>query len=771
MPRANVLARDAGRLAGTGTAPRRLVDLIDAEFLAGIGYDARTRRITFPDDHPLLGRLRCPVTGCSGPARIGLGAMCAGCYGRWTREPAGMVLEEFLATSKPREHRDRAGPVATVDLARFGPVLRDQVLALISLQRDSGRAGLGVSILRMFTWIEDHHIKDLNDPAFLARGNSSGLRGFRRTAYEDLQLALTRPEEEKLKDVWNLRVFGYPKRMLSFRGGGEQPGPAARRSPLLSQQWLRSTTKEFVYRTLLPRQMSASTMTTYVRAVGELSVTLALRPDGGENPTVLGHRDIEQHLIRMNQLERSGRMSNEEHHRMFVFGRRFLAEVTALGLNDPGESAAGLPPGFAFRQSDTVKKDRRSIEEEVAGSALPDVVMDQLFSAEALDVLVRARGGGHQSKRLVQLLADVGRRPGEVVTLPFQCLEFDDAVDELGGTHRSPVLIYNMPKTSWVGKRLPIHASTAAIIQEQQADLRTRFPGTPPAELALWPSPIRNPTGTKAMNTDYLGQVLRGWMLALPRLDGPDVDELGHRVPFDRSRVFAYAFRHTFAQRHADAGVGVDVLKELMGHEQFNTTQVYYQVTAKRKRAAVQLVAPLQVNRDGTRTRPALHQVLDSESLREDVGSLSIPYGLCVEPSNVRSHGRSCSFRYQCFGCSHFRTDPSYLPELRAYLTRRLADLEVLRAGSSDITPWAAESAMPRDEEIEAIRNLIRTCERELEEMTAKERAAVEQAINQMRRARRDLDQALPVSAGGAVRQSTPVLFPTITFRRERGQS
>ena len=111
-----------------------------------------------------------------------------------------------------------------------------------------------------------------------------------------------------------------------------------------------------------------------------------------------------------------------------------------------------------------------------------------------------------------------------------------------------------MPKTSWVGKRLPIHASTAAIIQEQQADLRTRYPATPPAELALWPSPIRNPTGTRAMNTDYLGQVLRGWMLALPRLDGPDVDEHGHRVPFDRSRVFAYAFRHTFVISPALSG-------------------------------------------------------------------------------------------------------------------------------------------------------------------------------------------------------------------------
>ncbi|MGZ8801929.1 MAG: hypothetical protein ACXWZL_04740 [Mycobacterium sp.] len=55
--------------------------------------------------------------------------------------------------------------------------------------------------------------------------------------------------------------------------------------------------------------------------------------------------------------------------------------------------------------------------------------------------------------------------------------------------------------------------------------------------------------------------------------------------------------------------------------------------------------------------------------------------------------------------------------------------------------------------------------------MTVQERADVEQAINQMRRARRDLDRALPVSAGGAVRQSAPVLFPTIAFRREQGQS
>jgi hypothetical protein len=32
-------------------------------------------------------------------------------------------------------------------------------------------------------------------------------------------------------------------------------------------------------------------------------------------------------------------------------------------------------------------------------------------------------------------------------------------------------------------------------------------------------------------------------------------------VPFDKTRIFPYAYRHCYAQRHADAGVPVEVLK------------------------------------------------------------------------------------------------------------------------------------------------------------------------------------------------------------------
>jgi hypothetical protein len=35
---------------------------------------------------------------------------------------------------------------------------------------------------------------------------------------------------------------------------------------------------------------------------------------------------------------------------------------------------------------------------------------------------------------------------------------------------------------------------------------------------------------------------------------------------FDKARIIPYAYRRTYAQRHADAGVAPDLLRELMDH-------------------------------------------------------------------------------------------------------------------------------------------------------------------------------------------------------------
>jgi len=69
---------------------------------------------------------------------------------------------------------------------------------------------------------------------------------------------------------------------------------------------------------------------------------------------------------------------------------------------------------------------------------------------------------------------------------------------------------------------------------------------------------------------------MRAWMEAIPVLHGDLPGPDGTPLPFDRSLIFPKAFRFSYAQRHADAGVPVEVLKELMDHRDISTTQRYY---------------------------------------------------------------------------------------------------------------------------------------------------------------------------------------------------
>ncbi|QHC23224.1 tyrosine-type recombinase/integrase [Streptomyces sp. GS7] len=65
-------------------------------------------------------------------------------------------------------------------------------------------------------------------------------------------------------------------------------------------------------------------------------------------------------------------------------------------------------------------------------------------------------------------------------------------------------------------------------------------------------------------------------MDAIPKLDSSTTGPDGSPLPFDRTLIYPYAFRHSYAQRHADAGVPIDVLRELMDHRQISTTMGYY---------------------------------------------------------------------------------------------------------------------------------------------------------------------------------------------------
>jgi len=149
------------------------------------------------------------------------------------------------------------------------------------------------------------------------------------------------------------------------------------------------------------------------------------------------------------------------------------------------------------------------------------------------------------------------------------------------------------------------------------------------------------------------------------------------------------------------------------------------------------------------------------------VGQVAVPFGICQEPTNVKAHGQACPFRHQCFGCTHFRTDPSYLPELHTLLRRLLADDERLRAAAPELQEWARHAAIPAGEEIAAVRQLIDRCETVLAELPEVERAATNDAIAVLRRSRAQLDATVPVRFLGVIGPPAPRLFPNVVRDQE----
>ncbi|MFE3113577.1 hypothetical protein ACFXKJ_36190 [Kitasatospora indigofera] len=162
------------------------------------------------------------------------------------------------------------------------------------------------------------------------------------------------------------------------------------------------------------------------------------------------------------------------------------------------------------------------------------------------------------------------------------------------------------------------------------------------------------------MPTNYLNDTLRAWIDTIPEIHAEGTDANSNPLPFDRTLIYAYAFRHSYAQRHADAGTPVDVLCELMDHKSVRTTQRYYTVSLQRKREAVAKLSAHIVDQTG-RSTPC-------SSTTYELRSVAVPYGGCTEPSNVKAGGSSCPIRFQCAGCGFYRPDPSYLPAIEQHI-------------------------------------------------------------------------------------------------------
>jgi hypothetical protein len=320
------------------------------------------------------------------------------------------------------------------------------------------------------------------------------------------------------------------------------------------------------------------------------------------------------------------------------------------------------------------------------------------------------------------LMTGTGRRPAEVCTLDRDCLNRD-----ADGT---PVLACDNSKACRQRRRLPVSEHTAELITRQKAAVRGRFPDTPPGQLKLLPSRRLSPGGTRPVTEDNLAGQHRTWVDSA----GPLLRAGG--TEYDKSLISPYSCRHSCAQRHADAGTGTGVLRELMDHESVDTTKRYFRVGEARRREAAGKVTAMQSGRHGNRIWRDALALPGSEHARYAVGSVAVPCGTCTQPANVQAGGGACPVRFRCAGCDHFRTGVSRLPDLAGYPGDLLRTRERLAAGTGGAGERARADAMPAAGEIRRVRHLVSQIKGGIAQLDAGQRARTGEAVSVVRRHR-----------------------------------
>jgi integrase len=762
--RAAAHGEPGGLLAGVLTGPAaRLAAGLEPEFLGEIGWDPQAQVIAPRPGHPRIREAGwvyatapaaavcgCAVAGC-GRQVSALGRVLCREHRRRQRITGDLPLEQFLAlpeacplpptgpcqvTACPRDRtsrtryceahqyqmraarqldgsgfdedrwRVRASPVplgGQVSLRGLPPPLTAEVL--YGLQQRT-REGVTTRLHVLRALVED--LRRCRVTSLEAAGPSAGPMAREKSHIlhslaRHVRAGLGDTTAETVKDEWDLTAFGSRGR-LSFAG--------------ISQGWLRRAVKRWAADEL-PRHRGDrphARVRQIINAVARLSAHLRVtRDDHGALPAALSRGDIESFLHHLAYLETSGQLARDRRVRVCQDVSRVLSRIRGLGLATAGKPAAGLSADFMLTTGDVP----RAAEPPEPSRDLPPEIM-RILTAR-LDDLDRGPCGP-EIRTGVELLMDTGRRPAEIACLPFDCLARD--------ADGCPVLVYDNHKNARDGRRLPVTQATADVITRQQRRVRDRFPAAPIAGLALLPTVMGNPDGARPISVTSLIQRHRDWVGRMPALTLADGSEFG------KSKVMPYCYRHTYAQRHADAGVAPDVLRDLMNHRTIDATLRYYRIGEDRRREAVDRVAAMQFDRHGNRIWRDVRALLDAEHARYAIGEVAVPYGRCAEPSNVAAGGGACPIRFRCAGCDHFRTDVSYLPDLTAYLDDLLRTRERLAAAIDGVDDWARADAIPAQEEVTRIRRLISQINGDIAQLPDTERAQVDQAVAVIRKHR-----------------------------------
>lgn len=545
------------------------------------------------------------------------------------------------------------------------------------------------------------------DAAAITRGEVT--RALVRTAQWEVSTAFDqfRGIDPAGKLVWDLRTVSQQIPSLK-KGVSPLRNPSSLDFGQVRQEWIRAILMHWA-RTAGPVSQD---LRQRHKACVIASRALDLRGDGGADPALLRFSDV-------TVVVDAFKLASSEDGQLYAPSHqgRLLRQFFDLLDFARREGIAGeLSPRFVRHPGYHAIKRVDDNEDEI-GKAIPEVVIRQL------DLHLHLLGKGFpygdmppdavtgMFQAIYVVLRDTGRRPAEVAGLDLDCLERDQGEYQL---------VWHNMKGGRLRRRLPVVQATAdAIMDWKEARAGLDLLGNCAAR--LFPAV----TGSyQHMDSGYISRAIRLWADSIPVLESGDPGRDGTPLPFDRSKVFPYAFRHTFCQRYADAGIALHVLQALMDHRSADTTSAYYQVSKKMKREAVNTLRVLAVDRTGA---PAPIGSATAYEMR----SVAVPWGNCTEPSNVKAGGGSCPIRWQCPGCSHYNPDPSHLPAIEDQVRSLKASLETASAiGAAHYAIAGMEG------EIAGYAKVIAAMKDRMDGMPEAERREVEEASKILRRLR-----------------------------------
>lgn len=656
----------------------------------------------------------CLVAACDRPSEYAGVELCAAHLCRWQRlQQSGQTIlfDEFCSTT------NQVTDSRVVVFAGLQRRVARQILFGVYTRSRRGSRTRTQHLQQVVDYVRRMQVSDLREVTDTPRPDiwpASTVRPLLNTILKAVEYGDLSPEDFQHADLWPGAVFGLNSQ-VDFRG--------------ITQPWLREITRSWCWDNL----HRFGDFTTFIKLVNELqyfSDYLSDKaPAGGNNISELDRSTVSGFAAFVAEQARTGapRARNKLHrggkNLKFTWNKGLqigcllaVQRVLRYGREtDQMEQFSG-----SFMITDDLLPRRSHPHDPESGRALPVDIVRQLFAPENIAALTAMNIA---YPRLLRILAETGRRPSEITALRYNCLDHGP-----GG----PFLLYTETKvTGGVERKLPVLEVVVDAVREQQDHVRTCFPHTAAVDLSLFPRKTMNGHGIHGTATETFGHTLSKWLRALRQLDSAEIGPQGHPVPYDRSLISAYSFRHTYAQRHADAGTPPDVLKELMGHESIMTTMGYYRITQKRRREAAELVGNLVISG----AHLSITAMTTSHRLANEHATIAVPFGKCSNPQNVAAEGHGCPIRHRCFGCGSFSSDPSYLPEMR----RRLLDLKAIRAridAFAGAEEWAKRDARPTDEEIEAIEKRIRSEEDKLALATPEQRTLIEDASTTLRKAR-----------------------------------